>query len=331
MSYSDYMYDANRSPEQAASDAAAQKQYDATTSSGTMDNPMADWAHDTFGKADDVHMPTPDWSTAQYGGSVQAANQNQQNLKYQGINADQLALQGGSIYSNQQQQSAEAAQGVSNQANAHGQQVAQSGLSTQQQAATGIGNWLQQGPGPSVAQAQLAQGNNTNVANMMAMAASGRGQGGGAAAQQSAAFQAANAGQQTNEQASVLRAQEAQSYKQNQMAGMQAQAGIGQSIVGAGQNQQNLGLNYSQLAANQQQSAGNTELNYMNAGNQNSQYYTNLQQQQLANQTQAATGLENTRMTTAEDAEKANQQSTYQHQSGVGGMIGAAAGALAFL
>jgi len=286
---------------------------------------------DMFGKAKDVDNPSPDWSTTQYGGNEAAANQNQSMLYGTGDQNYTSDLNTGrSLYAQQSgQATGSAAAGQWNAAQGTG--YTQSGIGAQQQASAGIGNWLAQGPGPSVAQAQLQQGNNQNVANMMAMAASGRGQGGGAAAQQAAAFQAANAGQQTNEQAAILRAQEAQNWRQAQLGGMQAQANIGSSIAGAGQNQQNLGLNYQQLAANQQQNAGSTMLNAMNMGQSNQQGFYNMGQQQLANQTQAASSLEQARMNDLVQAQQANQQSTYQHQSGVTGLLGAAAGALAFL
>jgi hypothetical protein len=286
---------------------------------------------DAFGAAPNVGLPSPSWGTTQYGGDYATAQQNQSMLYGSGdqnSNTDIATAQG--LY-NKQQAASTGSQVAGGQATAQGQQTAQSGLGTQQQAASNIGNWLQQGPGPSVAQAQLQQGNDTNVANMMAMAASGRGQGGGAAAQQSAAFQGANAGQQTNQQAAVLRAQEAQNWKQNQLQGMQAQAGIGSNITGAGQTQQNLGLNYNQLAANQQQNAGSTLQSGINSGQQNQQYFYNLGQQQLANQTQAATNEETARMNDQVQAQIANQNSFYQHQNSLGGMMGAAAGALSFL
>ena len=328
MSYSDYTQTSN-------SQAAAQKVVDdrnaAYAAGNSSHGDVGDFLNDTFGKAKDVGAPNPDWSTSLYGGSVDAANANQTNLKYQGYSGMNSAdRDGGNLY-DIENANATRSQAAGTQANAQGQQVAQGGLGAQQQAVSGIGNWLQQGPGPSVAQAQLQQGNNQNVANMMAMAASGRGQGGGAAAQQAAAFQGANAGQQTNEQAATLRAQEAQSWKQNQLSAMGQQANIGASMTGAGQNQQNLGLSYQQLAENQQQSGAGSLLNFTNAGNQNNQYFQNLGQQQLANQTQAASGLENTRITAQEKADEANQASTYKHQGGTSGLIAAGAGALAML
>lgn len=316
-----------------------------------MHNPLADWAQSAFGKAPDVHAPGMDYSTTLYGGNVYASQANLRMLEGMGDSglADDQKL-GQTLYNSSLntgkgvfQQGMDAATGskvAGGQASAQGQQIAGSGVGTQQQAVSNIGNWLNQGPGPSVAEAQLRQGNDQNVANMMAMAASGRGQGGGAAAQQAAAFQAANAGQQTNQEAAVLRAQEAQAWKQSQLAGINAQAGIGANLTGAGQNAQNLGLNYQQLAANQQQNAGSQllsaqqnaggqALNAQNLGQQDRQFYYNLGQNQLANQSQAATGLQENWMNAETQAQTANQQSFYQHQSGIGGMIGAAAGALA--
>jgi hypothetical protein len=299
---------------------------------GSADNSgVADALHNTFGKADPVavHGITPgSWL---YGGSPEAAQANQAMLQnYGDTSANASIATGQGLYANSMQRAGQMDQQA--YANAmQGQQQAAGGINLQQQSAQGVGNWLGQGPGPSVAQAQLAQQNNANVANAMALAASGRGQGGGAAAQQAAAFQAANMGQQTNQQATVLRAQEAQNWRQQQLQGMGMQSSIGANIAQQGQGQQQLGLGYNQLGAASQQSGNASLLNAMGQGQQTQLGYMNLGQQQLQNQAQSLTQQQIAQQQADIEAQKANQQSTYQHQSGVAGMLSTAAGALAFL
>jgi hypothetical protein len=173
-----------------------------------------------------------------------------------------------------------AAQGMAT--DARGAATGATGTGYQQQAYGDIGNWLQQGPGPSVAQAQLRQQNDANVGNMMAMAASGRGTGGNAAAQQQALFAGANAGQQTNMQAAQLRAQEAQAWRAQQLQAQGMRSDIGGNIATQGAQAQQLGLAQGQLgqnvigqsqglAANMQQAGAQNQLNWNQLGQQNYQ------------------------------------------------------------
>jgi hypothetical protein len=84
--------------------------------------------------------------------------------------------------------------------------------------ANALNAYAQQGPGPSVAQAQLDANTAMAMRGQLALAGSGRGQGGGASQfRQAAANQAQIAGA-ANAQASMLQAQEAQDWRQAQMA-----------------------------------------------------------------------------------------------------------------
>jgi len=78
-------------------------------------------------------------------------------------------------------------------------------------------NYAQQGPGPSAAEAQMASGNNANVAAQIALARSGRGAGANAAAGRNAAFAAADLGQRNAADTSALRAQEAATWRNQQL------------------------------------------------------------------------------------------------------------------
>jgi hypothetical protein len=287
--------------------------------------------HDTFGKADPVIAKGVDPSMSYYGQSAGGSQYNQQMLQAYGQNALNTDLYYGNALAGIQQGRAHNFDLQNYGAAAAGQQAAGAGQAMEQGAAGGVGNWLGQGPGPSVAQAQLAQQNNTNVANAMALASSGRGQGGGAAAQQAAAFQAANMGQQTNQQAATLRAQEAQNWRQQQLQGMGMQSSIGANLAQQGQAQQQLGLGYGQLGEQANQSGNATRLSALGMGQQAQQGYMTQQQQQLQNEQQGMTQQYLGYLGADTQAQLANQQSTYQHQGGVTGLLSAGAGALAML
>jgi hypothetical protein len=101
--------------------------------------------------------------------------------------------------------------------------------------------YAHQGPGPSVAQAQLDANTANSMRQQLALAGSGRGQGGGAAQfRQAAANQAQIAGQ-GNAASSMLQAQEAQNWRQAQLAAMQSAGNLygqggGIALQQAGQN-----------------------------------------------------------------------------------------------
>lgn len=123
--------------------------------------------------------------------------------------------------------------------------------------ADALSNYAQQGPGPSVAQAQLDANTGQAMRQQLAMAGSGRGAGGGAAAYRQAAANQAQLQGGANAQAAMLQAQEAQNWRQAQIAAMQ---GAG-SLYGEGAN---LGGQYATnmggMAASAQTAAGQTAL-----------------------------------------------------------------------
>lgn len=99
-------------------------------------------------------------------------------------------------------------------------------------------DFYQQGPGPSAAEAQLADATQRNMANALALSQSGRG-GPSAAAQRQAMFQNAATQQQAARDLSLLRAQEADAWRGRQLQAMgaeqQALSGIrGQDLGMAG-------------------------------------------------------------------------------------------------
>lgn len=120
-----------------------------------------------------------------------------------------------------------------------------------------LNNYAEQGPGPSVAQAQHDANTAQAMRQQLAMAGSGRGAGGGAAAfRQAGANQAQIAGQ-ANAQTAMLQAQEAQNWRQAQLQAM-GQAG---QLYGQGAG---IGADYAQgmggLASEAQQGAGEMTL-----------------------------------------------------------------------
>jgi hypothetical protein len=93
-----------------------------------------------------------------------------------------------------------------------------------------------QAEGPSAAQGQLNQATNANMDNALALARSGRGMGGSAAGLRQAMSQNAATQQQAVNQSAVLRAQETQAYRQNQLAALNgANSAFGASGGVAGQ------------------------------------------------------------------------------------------------
>jgi hypothetical protein len=123
----------------------------------------------------------------------------------------------------------------------------------------------QQAQGPSVAQAQLAQSRDAQMAQSVALARSGRGTS-DAAALRAAQFQNAAAQQQYAQQASVLRAQEDLAYRAQQIEATNAAAqgygavrssdlGAMTANLGAEGQLGSLGLGYQQSALSAQQAA----------------------------------------------------------------------------
>jgi hypothetical protein len=136
-----------------------------------------------------------------------------------------------------------------------------------------IGSFLDSGPGPSMAQQQLRMAQESNLGDALALARSGRGNASGNMKMALSENAATNA--QTNQQAALLRAQEADMWQQRQLQGMGleqtgAQAMRGQDL-GAAQAQGQQALSREQLAANVDVSRAGLEqgLSQFNAGQAN--------------------------------------------------------------
>jgi hypothetical protein len=140
----------------------------------------------------------------------------------------------------------------------------QSGAAALGQSISGLQNYAQQGPGPSVAQAQLAQSTDATMRQAIALGASGRGAGASGAAQANAGAQATSALAQGSQQAALLRAQESAQWRQQQMQALEGAGQLGSALQG-----QNLAT--SQFALGQQQAAAQNALSYqqLNQGYQN--------------------------------------------------------------
>jgi hypothetical protein len=128
--------------------------------------------------------------------------------------------------------------------------ASQQGTTGMYGAADSLMGYAQQGPGPSVAQAQLEANNAAAMRQQLAMAGSGRGAGGGASAYRQAMANQANIAGQGNAQAAMLQAQEAQDWRQAQLGAMQGAGALyGQGATGLG----GLGVGATQGAGQLQQ------------------------------------------------------------------------------
>ncbi len=87
----------------------------------------------------------------------------------------------------------------------------------QQQAIGGLQQFTNNGPGPSAAQATLANATSANQANELALARSGRGLGQNQSNLHNAMNQGAQIQQQSANQSAILNAQEMQNYRANQL------------------------------------------------------------------------------------------------------------------
>lgn len=146
-----------------------------------------------------------------------------------------------------------------------GQQTYGQGTTGLYGTADALTNYAQQGPGPSVAQAQHDANTAQALRQQLALAGSGRGAGGGASAYRQAAMNQAQIQGQANAQTMALQAQEAQDWRQAQLAAYgQAGALYGQ---GAG-----LGAEYAtgmgDLASGAQGTAGQLTLGQEQLANQ---------------------------------------------------------------
>lgn len=193
----------------------------------------------------------------------------------------------------QMPQTMQAAQlGPMNQANTAVSSATQMNMAPQQQTRDQqqqLGNMLMQsaeGKGPSVAQAQLQQATDQNIAQQQALAASMRGVNPAMAARL-AANNSANAQQQAANQSAIIRAQEQQSA-QGQLGNVLANTrgqDIGVATDAAQLEQQNKQFNAGQM--NQQ--------SQFNAGQLNQGLVTQGQMQQQANANNLQAGIEQQR------------------------------------
>lgn len=144
-------------------------------------------------------------------------------------------------------------------------------------------DYADQGPGPSAAEAQLKQAQDANVAQAVALARSGRGSGANANAERQAQFQAADIGQRTAAELANLRANEAATWRGQQM---QALSGAGSLASSAEQARQGAtGQQLQALQATGQFTQGN-EANRLaalqSAANQYGQQYGAISGNQIA-------------------------------------------------
>lgn len=126
------------------------------------------------------------------------------------------------------------------------------------------------GQGPSLAQSQLQQGTNRNLAQQMALMASARSN--PAMAMRMSAMNAANIGQQSAQQAADLRLQE--QLGAQGLLGQALQTGRGQNLSTQQANDAAVQQAMQQYLANQQQQIANMNLYYGMATGQNNAYNT---------------------------------------------------------
>jgi hypothetical protein len=204
----------------------------------------------------------------------------------------------------------------------------QSGSDAIGRSISGLQSYAQQGPGPSVAQAQLAQSTDATMRQAIALGASGRGAGASGAAQANAGAQATSALAQGSQQAATLRAQEAATYRTQQMQALEGAGQLGNSL-------QSQNVATSQFALGQQQAAAQNELSYQQlnqgyqtaAAQQQAQASQNYMQQAALGQSNAATlagynmtyGQEQAAALSAAQAQQQAQLST-EAQLRVGGI-----------
>lgn len=188
-----------------------------------------------------------------------------------------------------------------------------------------------QGPGPSAAQAQLRAGQDANMQQQLAIARSGRGAGAGAAGLRNAQFQGAAMGQQTNQQAAVLRAQEQANWQQQRGQLYNAAGGLasqqrGQDIGTAGLQSQNA-MGYGGLGAQAQQNALGYEqqgLGYTQLGAQSGIAYEGMRQNMNQVQLQALQQQSQDRMRSHYAAQGMNLNADLQTDQSNKGMVGGA-------
>ncbi len=199
-----------------------------------------------------------------YGALAQQGEQNQAYLNsaasgvenITGQNASALAREGMGNQAGLSQLGSVANANASYYGNQGAQNLGYSG--TDRQSALGavgrLQNFYQQGPGPSAAEAQLRQSEDTNMSQAIALARSGRSAGDEANNLRQAMFSNAATEQQTGMQLAQLRAQEAANWRGQQLSAMSTEQGTlgalrGQDI-GAATALGGLGQQYSALGGN---------------------------------------------------------------------------------
>lgn len=150
-----------------------------------------------------------------------------------------------------------------------------------QQSLADVRGFLQAGPGPSMAQQQLRMAQESNLGDALSLARSGRGNAAGNMKMALSENAATNA--QTNQQAALLRAQEADMWQQRQLTGLGLQSSTATNLMG-----QDAGMAQAQgqQAISREQIASNVDVNragleqglaQFNAGAQNQASLTNAQ------------------------------------------------------
>jgi hypothetical protein len=306
---------------------------------------LAGGVDDTF-RQDQVTPYEPNRENFRYGGSQEASDRNRAFLGAQGAGRGREAVsaQGRGGVQIDPRQAAQAYR-MDQEARALGMQDRQRALASREGQLGSLGQMqgaLKAGPGPSAAQAQLAQGQDAQMRQALALSGSGRG-GGGASALRSAMEQNAATGQQTNQAAGLMRAQEGAAFRNQQLgqmaaiqqgyqgmrqgdAGlMQADAGmrgLDQSRVGLAQQgaQAQAGLSMQQRALNDQYSLGM---------GQQQLSYEQLRQMQGMGELQAGQNYEQQRGGAQMGAQYANTGYDAQRDQSMLGMGSAALGALA--
>lgn len=103
-------------------------------------------------------------------------------------------------------------------------------------------SYASQGPGASAAEAQLQRASDQNMASQIALARSGRGAGANANAARQASFQNASIGQQTAADMATLRANEAATWRAQQLQALGAAGSVAGNIESSAQGRQGMGL-----------------------------------------------------------------------------------------
>lgn len=180
------------------------------------------------------------------------------------------------------------------------------------------------GPGPSAAQAQLRAGQDANMQQSLALARSGRG-GMNTAALRQAQFANTQIGQQTNQQAAVLRAQEEAAWR-NYQAGLYGAAG------GLATNQRAQDLTAQQTSSATANAYGQQGLGYEGAalqyGNQ-AMTYEGMVQNQNQQQLDANIQEQNIKSGGVLGAGKANSEADAQRDAAALGLVGSVGAAAA--